>query len=182
MGREERLSLFNKCAVKVASQFLHRIIDGVCGRGNAQYPAFSEQWSLDEWWEVVDASTEIFREAARQNWKKDKFGEAVDMLDGPHKQFVIDAYFARQDEIRNHLSKLACSLSNAQLRDFDWQMKLVMSSDKLASVNEPLLNLDLGLIGENGSEHISVELKKADLQRLITSMEAANKALLQVKT
>lgn len=50
-----------------------------------------------------------------------------------------------------------------------------MSSDKLASVNEPLLNLDLGLIGENGSEHISVELKKADLQRLITSMEAANK-------
>ena len=56
-------------------------------------------------------------------------------------------------------------------------LQLVVSSDKLASVQEPLLSVDLDVdaTGEDERKFVSVEMNKADLQRMITSLEAANK-------
>ena len=54
-------------------------------------------------------------------------------------------------------------------------MQLVMSSDKLGDIQRPVLNLDLD-ITENGRQRKeSVELSQSELERLIASLEAANK-------
>ena len=53
-----------------------------------------------------------------------------------------------------------------------------MSSDKLSSVHEPLMSLDLDIGNKESSSKVSVEMDKSDLQKLITSLEAANKASL----
>ena len=50
-----------------------------------------------------------------------------------------------------------------------------MSSDKLSSVQEPLVNLDLGLSRDKDSQNVSLELSKDDLEKLIASLEQANK-------
>ena len=50
-----------------------------------------------------------------------------------------------------------------------------MSSDKLGTIQKPLLNLDLDLV-ENGRQRVeSIELDQRELERLISSLEAANK-------
>ena len=73
-------------------------------------------------------------------------------------------------------------ISKAYLKDFDWNVKLLMSSDKLASIREPLASIDLDLITENGPKTFSLELDKSELKALIESLEAANKHVLQLRT
>ena len=52
---------------------------------------------------------------------------------------------------------------------------MAMSSDKLATLEQGLLSVDLDV--QHGDEHkvTSVELDKEDLYKLITSLESANK-------
>ena len=50
-----------------------------------------------------------------------------------------------------------------------------MSSDKLGDIQKPILNLDLDLV-ENGQRRMeSIELSRSELERIISSLEAANK-------
>ena len=50
-----------------------------------------------------------------------------------------------------------------------------MSSDKLSSIHEPLMCLDLDIGDQQSGSKVSVEMNKTDLHKLITSLEAANK-------
>lgn len=88
---------------------------------------------------------------------------------------------SRKDEIKQALLEEIVDISSAQLQDFDWQLKLALSSDKIATLQMPLLNLHLD-IKENGEvKPYSVEMSKEELQNLINSLEAANKVVLQLK-
>lgn len=50
-----------------------------------------------------------------------------------------------------------------------------MSSDKLGAIQKPVLNLDLNIL-ENGQKRMeSIELNQQELERVISSLEAANK-------
>ena len=54
-------------------------------------------------------------------------------------------------------------------------LQLVMSSDKMGDIQRPVLNVDLDLL-ENGQRRTeSIELSQHELERLISSLEAANK-------
>ena len=57
---------------------------------------------------------------------------------------------------------------------FFW-LQLVMASDKLESVQEPLVSLDLDVQGQPENRHVSIEMNKDDLGKLMTTLEAANK-------
>lgn len=88
---------------------------------------------------------------------------------------------SRKDEIKKTLLEEIVDISSARLQDFDWQIKLALSSDKIASLQMPLLNLYLD-VKENGEvKPYSVEMSKEELQKLINSLEAANKVVLQLK-
>ena len=52
-----------------------------------------------------------------------------------------------------------------------------MSSDKLATLQQPLvtLDLDLGTPDSQGHHSVSVEMNSEELKMMITSLEAANK-------
>ena len=53
-----------------------------------------------------------------------------------------------------------------------------MSSDKLANIKEPLLNVDLSLETEDGIKNVSLEMNKSELKSFIDSLEAANKVII----
>ncbi len=52
---------------------------------------------------------------------------------------------------------------------------MVMSSDKLANIREPLTDVNFELQTEDGSVPISLELDKDELKSVIDKLEAANK-------
>ena len=50
-----------------------------------------------------------------------------------------------------------------------------MSSDKLASVREPMADVDFQLQTEVGRRQVSLELNKEEMKTLINHLESANK-------
>ena len=50
-----------------------------------------------------------------------------------------------------------------------------MSSDKLAKINEPLASVDFDIESRGEGKHLSLELTKDELKKLITSLEGAQK-------
>lgn len=58
----------------------------------------------------------------------------------------------------------------------------MLASDKLGSIQEPLISLDLTL-NEGGKEKCeNLELSQVELVKLVSALEAANKVVLQVRT
>lgn len=71
-----------------------------------------------------------------------------------------------------HLTQSFLLLINCYFPDFK---QLALSSDKIATLQMPLLNLHLD-VKENGEvKPYSIEMNKEELQNLINSLEAANK-------
>lgn len=58
------------------------------------------------------------------------------------------------------------------------RMQLVVSSDRLSSVWQPLTLLDLNLSKRGDKKHVQVELDQAELKKLVTSLEAADRVCL----
>ncbi|XP_033614805.1 COMM domain-containing protein 8 isoform X2 [Fukomys damarensis] len=107
--------------------------------------------------------------------------QQLNQLSSSHQESVMKCLKSRKDEIKQVLLGEIVDISSAQLQDFDWQLKLALSSDKITTLQMPLLSLHLD-VKENGEvKPYSVEMTKEELQNLINSLEAANKVVLQLK-
>ncbi|XP_057312091.1 COMM domain-containing protein 8-like [Hydractinia symbiolongicarpus] len=73
-------------------------------------------------------------------------------------------------------------ISHSTLKDVNWQVKLVMSSDKLSTIKEPLVNVEFDLQTEDGNKKTTLEMNKAEFKDFIESLEAANKTVLQLRS
>lgn len=73
-------------------------------------------------------------------------------------------------------------ISNATLKDIGWDVKLVMSSDKVSNIKDPMVTLYLYLETENGKKKHVIEMNQSELKLFIESLEGANKTALQLQT
>ncbi|XP_019818254.1 COMM domain-containing protein 8 isoform X1 [Bos indicus] len=160
-------------------QLLHKIIDGICGRTYPLYQDYHSVWDSTEWMHVLEDITTFFKAVVGKNLSDEEISQQLNQLNSSHQEAIMKCLKSRKDEIKKTLLEEIVDISSARLQDFDWQIKLALSSDKIASLQMPLLNLYLD-VKENGEvKPYSVEMSKEELQKLINSLEAANKALLQ---
>jgi len=57
-------------------------------------------------------------------------------------------------------------------------LQLVVSSDRLSSIWQPLTYLDLSLSERGNKKLVQVELDQTELKKLVTSLEAADRVRL----
>ncbi|KAJ1214992.1 hypothetical protein NDU88_002602 [Pleurodeles waltl] len=107
--------------------------------------------------------------------------QQLEKVSKKHQDTIIKCVKSRKEEIRHALLERVTAMSSAQLQDFDWQLKLALSSDKISALQMPLVNLDLDVRENNEIKSVSIEMNKEELQSLISSLEAANKVVLQLK-
>lgn len=142
---------------------------------------YGEAWSLTEWGELMNSLSKFLTVAVGRKCSDQEVQELMGDLDSDHAAAVLQCVHARQEEIRLSLVDRTNGISSTQLQDFNWQIKIALSSDKLSSLNTPLLNLSLDL-KENGLQRaVNIEMNKEELQTLISALEAANKVVLQLK-
>ncbi|KAM9237685.1 COMM domain-containing protein 8 isoform 1-T1 [Dugong dugon] len=164
-----------------ATQLLHKIIDGICGRAYPLYQNYHSVWDSTEWIHVLEDITTFFKVIVGKNLSDEEISQQLDQLNSFHQEAIMKCLKSRKDDIRQALLGEIVDISSAQLQNFDWQLKLALSSDKIATLQMPLLNLHLD-VKENGEvKPYSVEMSKEELQNLINSLEAANKVVLQLK-
>ncbi|XP_040340412.1 COMM domain-containing protein 8 isoform X2 [Herpailurus yagouaroundi] len=160
---------------------LHKIIDGICGRAYPLYQDYHSVWDSTEWKNVLEDITKFFKAVVGKNLPDEEIFQQLNQLNSFHQEAIIKCLKSRKEEIKKALLEEIVDISSAQLQDFDWQLKLALSSDKIATLQMPLLNLTLD-VKENGEvKPYSVEMSKEELQNLINSLEAANKVVLQLK-
>uniref|UniRef100_F6ZB31 COMM domain containing 8 n=2 Tax=Monodelphis domestica TaxID=13616 RepID=F6ZB31_MONDO len=183
MEPEEELPLqrLDKLPAELGLKLLHKVIDGICGRAYPQFKDYENIWDSTEWINVLEDISKFFKTVIGKNKDFEKVIEQLNHLSSDHQKTIMKCLKSRKDEIRKALLGEIIAISSAQLQDFDWQLKLALSSDKIATLQVPLLNLDLD-VKENGDiKQYSVEMNKEELQNLINSLEAANKVILQLK-
>ncbi|XP_042534372.1 COMM domain-containing protein 8 [Dipodomys spectabilis] len=175
------LSRLQKLPRERGLQFLHKIIDGICGRAYPLYQDYHSIWNSAEWTPVLEDVTKFFKVVVGKSLSDEEVLQQLNPLNSFHQEAIMKCLRSRKDEIKQALLGEIVDISSAQLQDFDWQLKLALSSDKIATLQMPLLSLHLD-VKENGEvKPYSVEMSKEELQNLITSLEAANKVVLQLK-
>ncbi|XP_043917343.1 COMM domain-containing protein 8 isoform X2 [Protopterus annectens] len=161
--------------------FFHKIIDAVCGRALPRFQDYGSIYNLTEWLEIIDETVSFFETAVSAQLSDEQILQQLSGLSSSHHEEIMKCLKVRKEEIRLALVEKTNAISSAHLEDFDWQLKLALSSDKISSLQTPLLNLDLD-VRENGKlKPVSVEMNREELQNLISSLEAANKVVLQLK-
>ncbi|XP_074848816.1 COMM domain-containing protein 8 [Carettochelys insculpta] len=175
------LLLLEKLPPDQVLKFLHQVVDGICGRAYSRYQDYSNIWNLTEWMEILEEITAYFKTTVGKNLSDEEAVQQLNDLGSSYQKAITKCLRGRKEEIRHALVENVSAISSAQLQDFDWQLKLALSSDKISMLQMPLLNLDLD-VRENGEiKPVSVEMNKEELQNLINALEAANKVVLQLK-
>uniref|UniRef100_A0A8C9AP47 COMM domain containing 8 n=1 Tax=Prolemur simus TaxID=1328070 RepID=A0A8C9AP47_PROSS len=178
---EPPLWRLQKLPAELGPQLLHKIIDGICGRAYPLYQDYHSVWESKEWMNVLEDITKFFKVVVGKNLSDEEIFQQLNQLNSFHQEAIMKCLKSRKDEIKQALLGEIVDISSAQLLDFDWQLKLALSSDKIAALQMPLLNLHLD-VKENGEvKPYCIEMSKEELQNLIHSMEAAYKVVLQLK-
>ncbi|XP_069832626.1 COMM domain-containing protein 8 [Dendropsophus ebraccatus] len=180
-AQEGGLGLIVKLPVAQCPQFLHKVIDGVCGRAKPRFQDYGSIWNLREWMEVLDSTTAFIKCAVGKDEGSEEISCELSRLNPEYQDVIIKCLKGRKPEIKDALVEKVCAMSSSYLQDFDWQLKLAMSSDKLSTLQMPLVNLDLDIVENGAIAPVSIEMNKEELQNLISSLEAANKVVLQLK-
>ena len=99
---------------------------------------------------------------------------------GPVQSMVVQVLRVREEEIRKALITQASSISNAHLVDFDWSLRLILSSGSISQVRQPVLLLKLYLKQADQTkpqQEFLVELTKPDLERVLTDFSRVQELL-----
>jgi hypothetical protein len=153
---------------------LHAIVDEICGRTRADMPAGVP--GLDA--ATADALRQVVIQAVGQGLKKEALAEqlAHAKLEAAAARVVAEVVHARRAEMERALRERVVEVAPSHLRDFDWSVRLVLASDRISSMREPRLLLNLQLAHADPSappRHVAVELARDDLDRLLASLERA---------
>lgn len=175
------ITLLDKLSPEECPKLVHRVADEVCGRRGPRRSDYGDRWSLTEWMDLMNSLSSFIRFAVGRSCSDQEVRELLGDLDAARTEAVLQCVRSRFDEIRYALVDRTIVISSTQLQDFNWQIKLALSSDKLSALNTPLLNLSLDLKDNGTQRSTNIELNKDELQTLISALEAANKVVLQMK-
>ncbi|XP_037341709.2 COMM domain-containing protein 8 [Pungitius pungitius] len=175
------VSLLSGLPVSEGLTLCHRVVDGLCGRQAPQRGHYSASWSSEEWLELLRFLTALFCRAVGTNSSDEEVLAGLVDAGSSHAESVRTVLTARRQEIRDALLDRSNSISSAALQDFDWQLKLAVSSDKSSSLHTPLLSLSLDVRDNTALQSVTMEMNREELNTLISSLEAANKVVMQLK-
>ncbi|GAB5370467.1 hypothetical protein AAMO2058_001495700 [Amorphochlora amoebiformis] len=160
---------------KNAKRFLHRIVDETCGQ--------EVDWSEDEDLGLIADLKSVFKKTVGQDQKT---SEAVEELKGDGcseaSQKAFEAVLeGRRSDIKKALVESASQIFPSYLKDFDWSLKTVLASNKLADIGSAIVVLSLTLKQPDGSIQTKrIELSGQLLDHLVKACGAANKVVRQV--
>ncbi|KAI9520708.1 hypothetical protein NQZ68_015628, partial [Dissostichus eleginoides] len=161
--------------------FCHRVVDGLCGREPPRRSEHSSTWSPEEWLQLLDYLNAFYRRAVGSDSSEEEVLGGLADVGSSHAEALLSVLRARREEIHRALLDRTNSISSATLQDFDWQLKLSLSSDKISSLHTPLLSLSLDVREDAALRSVTMEMNREELNTLISSLEAANKVVLQLK-
>ncbi|CAJ0956772.1 unnamed protein product [Ranitomeya imitator] len=66
------LELVERLPLSQCPQFLHKVIDGLCGRAQPRFQDYGVIWSLREWLEVLENTTAFIKTSVGKDGSSDE--------------------------------------------------------------------------------------------------------------
>lgn len=153
-------------------------VDELIGR---EIPSFNNissdiQWTIDE----SDKARNLIRNLYKSNLLNNTEFQ-TNLIDLPDNinEAIKNCYDVRKDEILQAVAK--DNFRQAQLplvENFDWKLKWINGSSKLASLSEPVLQVDLHCMGiDKPKTTVNFEMNLEQLDQFILELESAKKQL-----
>eukprot|EP00112_Aurelia_sp_Birch-Aquarium-sp1_P013987 Seg2995.4 transcript_id=Seg2995.4/GoldUCD/mRNA.D3Y31 product="COMM domain-containing protein 8" protein_id=Seg2995.4/GoldUCD/D3Y31 len=180
----EGLQLLRKADLENAEKFLHQLINSLCKQKGPLFKNFNSIWNIKEWIMVSDSWLAKIRSWVGDTIGKDEIRNQLLKEDFPDDWIsrILICITLRKNDIKQSLTNQTTNIAQSSMKNFDWKVKMVMSSDKLASIREPLANVDFELDTEDGRKTVALEMSKGELKMLIDKLEAANKVVVQLRS
>eukprot|EP00941_MAST-03F_sp_MAST-3F-sp1_P006158 g6158.t1 len=163
-------------------QFVHHSVDDLCGRAPhyvEEYEKVVKVGSVNVH-ELADEMKSFTVETASLKEKSDIVDatkRTSGLSDGVCNE-IASVLNARRDDILQALSEQAASVSSSHLADFDWSLRLVMSSNELSQMREPILILTLHISDSEGRrKEVVMELTKEKLGDLLSNCDKIGKVV-----
>ncbi|GFS05975.1 COMM domain containing 8 [Elysia marginata] len=78
----------------------------------------------EEWWEVRQVLTDVFKKLVGQDLSKEQISEKLGSLKDEHKKVISDVVAIHSSSLRLKLVQNTAALSKTVLSDFDWKLKV----------------------------------------------------------
>ncbi|XP_071521109.1 COMM domain-containing protein 8-like [Panulirus ornatus] len=158
-------------------KFLHHVIDNLCG-GRAVSHELCKECPLDKFWLAVKQAKAIVQDVTIGKLTEE---EVINLLLPFGEELAKNAYeaiCARKEEIRESLLRAALQDTH-HLKDFDWNVRLAVSSDKVLDLSESLLTLHLhsSSLENRNADNLSVEMTATQVDALLDCLKAAQEII-----
>ncbi|CAG2116729.1 unnamed protein product [Medioppia subpectinata] len=172
---------FNDLSDDNMFSFIHEIIDEMCGicplKTSKYVPTI---WSVEtQFTHFVDYMKTLLSQLIDIRAKHESLREMPENT----QKVVLECIEVRRPELRKAIINETIGHNNPVLKDFFWKLNVVLDSDKMCELNEPLVNLDLNINEDtNGTKNetiVSMELNREELMKVIDTLEEGQQALRQ---
>ncbi|XP_012283761.1 COMM domain-containing protein 8-like [Orussus abietinus] len=168
------VKLFSTITSSALNQFLHACIDEICDYSRVAYEDFSTtiNWSREEYDTAYALISTLLQNPVLLYLSEEK--ASLEYLELPEevRSCVVNCLKLRQEQLTNVLIRKASKKILPTLTDFDWRLRLLMGSSKLATLREPVLQLDLIVEDRKERNIVGMELNKEELETVINALES----------
>lgn len=165
---------------KSIQTYLHRIVDGYIGRSTSHISDDDTLKQLPNPTKSILATeiTHIFQECIQQQNDAQYLQSKFSNISKEILECIMNVANVRRNELFEESKKrsILAGLPNS-LQDFDWSLRLIMSSSTIQSVRIPVVLLTLTLKTGDNTNNITLQLNKNELSQLIESLTSVQKVV-----
>lgn len=175
------LEPLDQCPQEILEKLVYSVIDSIGGGLPPRIPDYGKTFTPGVFRTVVSGLGSLIKAASRNI---DQTEDVLNNSGAPNNvvNTLSDAIKTRYHDIRQALINETVGTGSASLVDFDWSVKVAVSSDSMSSLMQPLLHLSFKVRQTDGSlDTVKMELSQEELQELINKMENANEAVRALK-
>ncbi|XP_014210148.1 COMM domain-containing protein 8 [Copidosoma floridanum] len=166
-------NLFNEDKQDELTKFVHLCIDESCTLKGPEFRQFtSVDWTKEQFNTLYRLLLKLFHNPSCLYIEDEKMPPEYTQLPKNVQNVILACLRVRKSQLTDALLNDYLSRQGPTLSDFDWRLKYVMGSSKMASIREPLLQLDLILKDKQKEQVLGLELNLEELDLMIDAIES----------
>lgn len=160
-------------------QFVHECIDDLIGKKRASFDSYSGdiEWSKREHDSARKTIQNLLIRCALEDADVQSFTKD---LSTDLQQTIKECYGIRKDEILQAVMRENLIENDVPfVENVDWKLKWILGSSKFASLNEPLLQVDLHCLPSRNesTKCVNFEMNLTQTEKLISDLKKARQEL-----
>ncbi|KAK4875035.1 hypothetical protein RN001_011457 [Aquatica leii] len=155
-------------------RFLHNCVDDLITKNHSNFNVGNDdiEWTKDDHRIATNYVQNLYKENVlkSENWEN-----VIKTVTPKYQQIIKECYDNRKSQIYQAVLCDELHKTNANIvQNIDWKLKWIMGSSKLATLREPLLQVDLHCFrkeNENTRKTVNFEMDIGQVNKLILDLE-----------